>query len=87
MTTATDFAEDFRATPRLDARPHALMAAWQAFRRAREERRALAQIARLGPRLIRDIGLDPEQVRGQVGGWDDLRPTGLLFQSPGRPRG
>jgi uncharacterized protein YjiS (DUF1127 family) len=85
MTTAV-FTEDFRATPRADVRLHGLMAAWQAFRHAREERRALGQISRLGPHLIRDMGLDPEAVREQVGGWEDLRPTGLLFLSSGRSR-
>jgi uncharacterized protein YjiS (DUF1127 family) len=85
--TTTAFTEGFNAAPRVDVRLHGLIAAWQAFRRAREQRRALATIARLGPHLIQDIGLDPETVRAQVGVWEDLRPTGLLRLSPERSRG
>ena len=37
-----------------------IAAVWQAVRERREEKRTLAQLSRYEPRLLRDIGLDPD---------------------------
>ena len=45
----------------------------------RRERRLMAQLSRLSPHMIRDIGLDPDEVYDAVAGtWDEV--------VPGRPR-
>ncbi len=69
--------DDFRAP----ARPSllaAFRAAWQDHRRRRADRRALALAGLRGPRLVADMGLDPEAVRAAMGSWDALRPNGFL---------
>ena len=63
-----------------------LHSAWLAHRRRRAERRILAQVARLGPRLIADAGFDPDTVRGTTGEWDRLDPAGLRLLLPHRRR-
>ena len=64
-----------RPTDRLDA----LRAAWLDVRRRHAERRALARVGRLGPRLLADMGFPPEDTTATFAGrWDDLRPNGLL---------
>jgi hypothetical protein len=72
-------------TPRFreSSRPaalQALQAVWQQHRRDRAERRALERAGRLGPRLLADMGFDPELVRHD--GWDELRPNGFLVRRP-----
>jgi uncharacterized protein YjiS (DUF1127 family) len=55
---------------------NALLRAWFGYRWAREQRRTSAMIAHLEPHLIRDIGLDPEDVREAVRGtWDEVAPV------------
>jgi hypothetical protein len=82
---ATLAAERFRDRSPAPAIPGVLVAAWRGFLRRREERRTLLLIWRLGPHLVRDMGLDPDALRATVGGgWDDLRPSGLLALAPGR---
>ena len=56
----------------------ALRAAWQRHLRRRADRLALQHAGRLGPRLLADMGFDPELVRAAQGGWDELRPNGFL---------
>lgn len=61
----------------------ALGAGWRAFRQRRRERRTLIEISRLGPRVIRDIGLDPEQVYEALdGSWDEMEPLRLRWLLP-----
>lgn len=55
-----------------------LLGAWRAWRRHRAERIGIARAGRLGPRLLEDMGLTPEQVRAAQGGWDVLSPNGFL---------
>lgn len=73
--TATDIPFGLRiGTSRYDFLG-ALGAGWQAFRQRRRERRDLVRISRLGPRIIRDIGLDPEEVYEALdGSWDEVEP-------------
>jgi uncharacterized protein YjiS (DUF1127 family) len=48
------------------------------YLRWREERRLLRHLARLPDHLIRDMGFDPDEVRGTISGvWD----VGLLGRS------
>lgn len=42
---------------------------WQAMRERREQKRTLAQLSRYEPRLLRDIGLDPEAI-ARSNAWD-----------------
>ena len=43
--------------------------------RRRRQRQALARLARLSPRLIRDAGFDPAVVHDAVAGtWDEVAP-------------
>lgn len=55
-----------------------LLAGWHAMRRHRRERRALVAISRLGPRLIRDMGFEPQQIYAALeGSWDEVDPAKL----------
>ncbi|MCT8999002.1 DUF1127 domain-containing protein [Chelativorans intermedius] len=64
-----------------------LMAGWRAMRLHRQERRAIVEISRLDPRLIRDMGFDPEQIYEALdGSWDEVDPTGLGRLLPGGER-
>lgn len=58
----------------------AFRAAWEGHRRLRAERIAAASLARLGPRLLADMGIDPESVGAARENWDDLRPNGYLVR-------
>ena len=41
----------------------------------RRQRRLYARLSRLSPHLIRDMGIDPEDVRDAVAGtWDEIDP-------------
>ncbi len=65
----------------------ALIAGWRAFRQRRQERRTLVEISRLGPRAIRDMGLDPEQVYSALdGSWDEVDPSSFGGMLPRRRR-
>jgi hypothetical protein len=47
---------------------HAVATAWQ-------RRRALSQLARVEPRLLRDMGFDPAAVRDAARGtWNEIEP-------------
>jgi uncharacterized protein YjiS (DUF1127 family) len=70
----------FRAQPRRPGFLAALRAGWQEYLRRRQARDQLRALARLGPRLIRDAGLDPEQVYDAVGGAPGS--SGLRFLMP-----
>jgi uncharacterized protein YjiS (DUF1127 family) len=77
MTTTTFDLGGRIATPaRLDDLTAALRAGWQEWRRRSAERRGLRAVARLDARLIRDMGLDPDVVRGLSG---DPLPFGLAI--------
>jgi uncharacterized protein YjiS (DUF1127 family) len=68
----------FRRQPRARALADNLLEAWRSLARTRVERRDLRAVAQLGPRLMRDAGLDPEGVDAKIGsGWDRLDPVGL----------
>jgi uncharacterized protein YjiS (DUF1127 family) len=69
-----------RARPRRPGVLAALRAGWQDYRRRRQERDELRALARLDPRLIRDAGLDPEQVYDAAGGAPGS--SGLRFLMP-----
>ena len=48
-----------------------LLARWQ-------HRRLLVRLSRHGPRLLRDLGLSPEEVAAALeGSWDELHPERL----------
>ena len=80
MTTHV-LTSDFRNEPLATAPLRALREAWLDHRQRRQNRLALARIGRLEPRLQADIGFDPGDVRAALGGgWDDLRPNGLLVR-------
>lgn len=60
-----------------------LLAGWRAMRRHRQERRQLVALSRLGPRLIRDIGFDPEDIyRALDGSWDEVDPADFRIDLP-----
>lgn len=78
-----EFGGEIRGRGVLQDLGEALRAGWQAYRGRREERRGLAQLARLGPELIRDAGLDPDQVRDALrGGGHDLDAVGFRILLP-----
>jgi uncharacterized protein YjiS (DUF1127 family) len=84
----TVIAERFRGQFLVSRFLDSLRTGWHGFLRRREERRALLQIWRLGPRLVRDAGLDRDAVGAAVGGgWEGLRPGGLLRLASERPPG
>jgi hypothetical protein len=61
----------------------ALRAGWQTLLRRQEERRAIVAISRLGPHIIRDMGLDPERIHEELrGGWDAIDPVGFRSLLP-----
>jgi uncharacterized protein YjiS (DUF1127 family) len=85
-TTLT--AERFRGRSPAPIALDAVRDGWRALLRRREDRRALRRLWRLGPHLVRDAGLDPDEVRAAVGGgWEDLRPATLLLAAPERGPG
>lgn len=60
-----------------------LIAGWQAMREHRQQRRIVVALSRLGPHLIRDIGLDPELVYEVLDGtWDEIDPASLVRHLP-----
>ena len=65
----------------------ALQVGWRAFVAHRRERDTVIALARLSPRALRDIGIDPEQVYDAVdGGWDEIDPHRLVRVLPKRER-
>ena len=65
----------------------ALQAAWQAFVQHRRERRTVVALARLSPRILRDMGIDPERVYEAVDAtWDEVDPHRLVRILPKRER-
>lgn len=65
----------------------ALEAGWRAMRRHRQERRALVSLSRQDPRLLRDMGFDPEEVyRALDGSWDEVDPANFRAHLPRRER-
>ncbi len=60
----------------------AIDAALAALAHRRARRQTLYALAHLDPRLIADAGLDPDQVRSAVAGWDRLDPVGLRLLLP-----
>ena len=52
------------------------------FLQRRADRLALERAALRGPRLLADMGFDPEQIRRMTGGWDDLLVNELLVRRP-----
>lgn len=57
-----------------------IWAAALVFRRRRSDRAALAHAARLGPRLLADMGIAEAVPRPVVGGWNNLRPNSFLVR-------
>ncbi|HVL22081.1 MAG TPA: hypothetical protein VM422_14060 [Amaricoccus sp.] len=74
ILTSSGSAED-----RLVQLLHALRGTWQARRQAAADRRALARARHLGPRLLADMGLEPEG-HPLVGDWEALLPNGYLVR-------
>ncbi len=72
-------AGELRSAPR-PAVIDAIRAAWQVLHERRLQRLALRRAARLGPRLLADMGIDPATVRAVSDGWDQLLPNGYLVQ-------
>jgi uncharacterized protein YjiS (DUF1127 family) len=55
-----------------------LRVGWRAMRRYRRLHRDLVKLSRKPPRLLRDMGLDPEQVYQALDGtWDEVGPAHL----------
>lgn len=48
-----------------------LLVGWRAMRRHRENHRALVELSRKPPRLLRDMGLDPERLYEMLDGTPD----------------
>ncbi|WP_159590804.1 hypothetical protein [Chelativorans xinjiangense] len=64
-----------------------LLAGWRAMRLHRRERRAMVAISRLDPRLISDMGFDPELIYEALdGSWDEVDPARLLRHLPRKAR-
>jgi len=52
-----------------------VMTAFRGWRSASEDQRALRRLARMSPRLLRDMGFDPAEIYGAVDGtWDEVTP-------------
>jgi hypothetical protein len=85
--TAIELSEEFRdGRARYDFMG-TLLAGWRAMRRHRQRRREIVAISRHGPRLIRDMGFDPEEVYKVLdGSWDEVDPARLRSHFPRRER-
>lgn len=54
----------------------AIRAGWDAYRQVSRLRSELHELAMLSPRLIQDVGFDPEKIYGTMNGtWDELLPN------------
>lgn len=85
--TAIELSEEFRqGRARYDILG-TLIVGWRAMRRHRKERRLLITLSRLAPHVIRDIGLDPEQVYEALeGSWDEIDPANFRSKLPRKER-
>lgn len=64
-----------------------LLTRWHAMRCYRQERRVIVALSRLDPRLIRDMGFDPEQVYETLDGtWDEVDPADYRSLLPRKDR-
>jgi uncharacterized protein YjiS (DUF1127 family) len=75
MTPTIDFAEivSDRQRSAANSSTHSLTELWRKFVRRRQEHRALVNLSRLPPHLIRDMGFDPERIYDALDGtWDEL---------------
>jgi uncharacterized protein YjiS (DUF1127 family) len=65
----------------------AIQIGWRAWRHRRQLRRQMARLARLGPRLLTNIGCDPEAVQAALAShWDDpIRARFTSFPAANRP--
>jgi uncharacterized protein YjiS (DUF1127 family) len=80
---AMDVTLGFRGRSLVHDLLDALRAGWQTFLNRREERRTIVAISRLGPHLIRDMGLDPERIYEELrGGWDEVDPASFRILLP-----
>jgi hypothetical protein len=59
---------------------HAAGVAWAAYAERRAHRLALRHAGQLGPRLIADMGIDPELIRAAADPWEHMRLNGILMQ-------
>ena len=81
--TTIDIAGGLDTQPVWQQLTGALGAIRQAFLRRRKERREIIAISRLGPRLISDMGLDPERVHEALEGtWDEVQPVAFRLLLP-----
>ena len=79
--TTMDVTSGFPTQPIWQDLVGAQIAGWQTFLRRREEHRRVAAISRLGPRLIRDMGLDPERIHEALEGTLGGGPAGRFPSS------
>jgi uncharacterized protein YjiS (DUF1127 family) len=64
-----------------------LLAGLRGMRCYSQERQVIVALSRLGPRLIRDMGFDPEQVYEALDGtWDEVDPANFRGHLPRRHR-
>lgn len=64
-----------------------LLAGLRAMRRHRRERQAIIAISRLDPRLISDMGFDPELMYEALdGSWDEIDPANFRRYLPRQAR-
>lgn len=60
-----------------------LIQLWRNELARRQHRRLLRQLGRRSPRLIADMGFDPDQARATVeNSWDEWHPDRLLRSAP-----
>jgi uncharacterized protein YjiS (DUF1127 family) len=65
----------------------ALQAGWHAFVERRRERHTIVALARLPRHVVRDMGLDPEQLYAALdGSWDEVDPASYRSHLPRRDR-
>ena len=78
--TMTAVVHPVRFTAPVPAFLDDLRVAFYTFRQRRAERAALARAARLGPRLLEDMGIATAVPRPLVGAWDELPSNGFLVR-------
>jgi hypothetical protein len=78
--TMTAIAHHVRFAAPLPAFLDDLQVAVATFRQRRADRAALVHAARLGPRLLADMGIEATVPRPAIGGWDHLQANGFLVQ-------
>jgi uncharacterized protein YjiS (DUF1127 family) len=60
-----------------------LVQLWRNERARRQQRRLLRGLARLSPRLIADMGIDPDAARAAAeDSWDEWHPDRMLRSAP-----